>query len=72
MKEYINQYLRLIIAHEVGHTLGLRHNFRGSTLLAPEEMNNTEITKNKGLTTSVMDYIPQILPPRDKTGRLFS
>ncbi|MBN3958218.1 zinc-dependent metalloprotease [Nostoc sp. NMS8] len=64
VKEYINQYLRLIIAHEVGHTLGLRHNFRGSTLLPPQEMNNTEITKTKGLTTSVMDYIPPNIAPQ--------
>ncbi|MEH2182013.1 zinc-dependent metalloprotease [Nostoc sp.] len=72
MKEYINQYLRLIIAHEVGHTLGLRHNFRGSTLLPPQEMNNTEITKTKGLTTSVMDYIPpNIAPQGTKQGDYF-
>ncbi|MFN6461470.1 MAG: zinc-dependent metalloprotease [Nostoc sp. DedVER02] len=72
VKEYINQYLRLIIAHEVGHTLGLRHNFRGSTLLAPQEMNNTEITRNKGLTTSVMDYIPpNIAPQGTKQGDYF-
>ncbi|WP_373526693.1 zinc-dependent metalloprotease [Nostoc sp.] len=72
IKEYINQYLRLIIAHEVGHTLGLRHNFRGSTMLPPEEMNNTEITKTKGLTTSVMDYIPpNIAPQGTKQGDYF-
>lgn len=64
MKDYIHQYLRLIIAHEVGHTLGLRHNFRGSTLLKPEELNNIEITRAKGLTTSVMDYIPPNLAPQ--------
>jgi len=64
MQEYIHQYLRLIIAHEVGHTLGLRHNFRGSTLLPPEDLNNTEITHTKGLVTSVMDYIPPNLAPQ--------
>lgn len=64
MKDYIHQYLRLIIAHEVGHTLGLRHNFRGSTLLSPEQMNNKEITRSKGLITSVMDYIPPNIAPR--------
>ncbi len=64
MKEYINQYLRLIIAHEVGHTLGLRHNFRGSTLLKPEELNNTNITRDQGLTNSVMDYLPPNLAPQ--------
>jgi Met-zincin/Domain of unknown function (DUF5117)/Domain of unknown function (DUF5118) len=64
MKDYVNQYLRLIIAHEVGHTLGLRHNFRGSTLLPPEKMNNTEITRTKGLISSVMDYIPPNIAPQ--------
>ncbi|ALF54628.1 peptidase M43 [Nostoc piscinale CENA21] len=71
-KEYINQYLRLIIAHEVGHTLGLRHNFRGSTLLPPQEMNNKDVTHRKGLTASVMDYIPpNIAPQGTKQGDYF-
>jgi len=72
MKQYTHQYLRLIIAHEVGHTLGLRHNFRGSTLLQPEQMNNQEVTRVKGLTTSVMDYIPpNIAPQGTKQGDYF-
>ncbi len=64
MKDYIHQYLRLIIAHEVGHTLGLRHNFRGSTMLTPQEINNPDITRRKGMISSVMDYIPPNLSPR--------
>lgn len=64
IQQYINQYLRLIIAHEVGHTLGLRHNFRGSNLLSPEEMNNEQIIRTKGLTSSVMDYIPPNIAPK--------
>ncbi|ARV60334.1 peptidase M43 [Nostocales cyanobacterium HT-58-2] len=72
MKDYVHQYLRLIIAHEVGHTLGLRHNFRGSTLLTPEQMNNTDITRSKGLISSVMDYIPPNIAPRGtKQGEYF-
>ncbi|HIK06386.1 MAG TPA: zinc-dependent metalloprotease [Trichormus sp. M33_DOE_039] len=72
VKQYIHEYLRLIIAHEVGHTLGLRHNFRGSTFLTPEEMNNQEITRTKGLTSSVMDYIPpNIAPQGTKQGDYF-
>ncbi|AFY42154.1 zinc-dependent metalloprotease [Nostoc sp. PCC 7107] len=64
MKEYVHQYLRSVIAHEVGHTLGLRHNFHGSTMLAPQELNNTEITHTKGLAGSVMDYLPVNIAPQ--------
>jgi len=64
MKDYVNQQLRWIISHEVGHTLGLRHNFRGSTLLEPQELNNTSVTQSKGLVNSVMDYLPINLAPR--------
>ncbi|MCP6761043.1 MAG: zinc-dependent metalloprotease [Fischerella sp. CENA71] len=72
VKNYIHQYLRLIIAHEVGHTLGLRHNFRGSTMLTPEQLNNTDITHQKGLVSSVMDYIPpNIAPKGQKQGDYF-
>jgi hypothetical protein len=72
VQQYIHQYLRLIIAHEVGHTLGLRHNFRGSNLLSPEEMNNEEVSRHKGLTSSVMDYLPpNIAPKGTKQGDYF-
>ncbi|WP_414545078.1 zinc-dependent metalloprotease [Nostoc sp. CCY0012] len=72
MQKYIHQYLRLIIAHEVGHTLGLRHNFRGSTMLSPEEMNNPEITRIQGMVSSVMDYIPPNIAPQGvKQGEYF-
>ncbi|AFY48536.1 hypothetical protein Nos7524_2703 [Nostoc sp. PCC 7524] len=64
MQEYVHQYLRSVIAHEVGHTLGLRHNFHGSTMLTPQELNNTEITHTKGLVASVMDYVPVNLAPQ--------
>jgi len=65
-KDYTNQFLRQLIAHEVGHTLGLRHNFRASAMLKPEDLNNTEITHTKGLVSSVMDYIPANLAPQGK------
>ncbi len=58
MKKYVHQRMRWLIAHEVGHTLGLRHNFRGSTHLPLQELNDTHITQTKGLVNSVMDYLP--------------
>jgi hypothetical protein len=72
MKEYVHQYLRWVITHEVGHTLGLRHNFHGSTLLAPKELNDSSITQTKGLVSSVMDYLPSNLAPQGtKQGEYF-
>ncbi|KYC36424.1 peptidase M43 [Scytonema hofmannii PCC 7110] len=64
MQNYVHQYVRSLIAHEVGHTLGLRHNFHGSTMLSPQELNNTEVTHTKGLVGSVMDYLPVNIAPQ--------
>jgi hypothetical protein len=64
MTEYVNDFLRELIAHEVGHTLGLRHNFHASGMLKPEELNNQTITRSKGLVGSVMDYNAVNLAPQ--------
>ena len=60
---YVNQYIRFLTAHEVGHTLGLRHNFHASTMLQPEDLNNTQVTRTQGMIASVMDYVPVNLAP---------
>ena len=51
-------YVRAIIMHEVGHTLGLRHNFRASTVYTPQQLADVEFTRKNGLAGSVMDYAP--------------
>lgn len=51
-------YIKSVIMHEVGHTLGLRHNFRASSIYSLKQLQNLEFTKQNGLTGSVMDYIP--------------
>ena len=60
-KEFIRQYIVEVTAHEVGHTLGLRHNFRASTLLKPNQLNDTSITSRMGQSGSVMDYNPVVI-----------
>ena len=55
-KELVKQSLYRLVLHEVGHTLGLNHNFKASALLTTEELNNKKIVDEKGVTSSVMDY----------------
>ncbi len=65
--QYVNDFLLHVQAHEAGHTLGLRHNFRASNLHAVGNLQNTRATTEKGLTGSVMDYVPVNLAARNET-----
>jgi hypothetical protein len=56
--EFLGQTIKEIVMHEVGHSLGLRHNFKASTMLPLEKVNDTTITHAKGMVGSVMDYNP--------------
>ena len=72
LDKFIQEYLVALTAHEVGHTLGLRHNFAGSLLISPEDLNDTAITQSQGLVSSVMDYFPpNIAPPGTAQGEYF-
>jgi hypothetical protein len=51
-------YVRSVIMHEVGHTLGLRHNFRASTVYSLKQLQDPEFSKKNGMTGSIMDYTP--------------
>jgi hypothetical protein len=44
------------ITHEVGHTLGLKHNFKASTVVTRAQLQDREFTERNGITGSVMDY----------------
>jgi hypothetical protein len=58
--------------HEVGHTLGLRHNFKGSTMLTAAQLQDKALTAAKGMVGSVMDYVPVNLAPKGaKQGEYF-
>jgi len=57
-EKFVDDYIRQVVAHEVGHTLGLRHNFRSSTAYTPEQLGDAAFTARNGITASVMDYAP--------------
>lgn len=58
LEQYIHDALVHITAHEVGHTLGLRHNFKASSIHALDKLNDSNFAQQNGLTGSVMDYTP--------------
>lgn len=62
-EKFVNDFLVGLIAHEVGHTLGLRHNFRASTIHKFHELQNEKLTMAEGVSGSVMDYIPVNIAP---------
>ena len=57
-EEFLGQLIKEVVMHEVGHSLGLRHNFKASTMLTADQLNDTSITRTRGMVGSVMDYNP--------------
>jgi hypothetical protein len=73
MDRLIKESLYYLCLHEVGHTLGLNHNFRGSQLHSLKDIHNAELTEKTGLTGSVMDYPPVNIAPKGvKQGQYFT
>src|SRR5262249_8452932 len=72
-EELVGQAIKETVMHEVGHTLGLRHNFKASTMLKNEQLHDTALTRKQGLVGSVMDYNPVNLAPKGtKQGDYFT
>jgi len=51
-----------VVMHEVGHVLGLRHNFKGTVGVSYECTQDIACSSIHGLTASVMDYAPMNIP----------
>lgn len=54
--ELMGQLIRFVSSHEVGHTLGLRHNFGGTAIYTTAQLRDPKFLKENGHTTSIMDY----------------
>ena len=48
--------VRDTVMHEIGHTLGLKHNFKASTVVSRSQLQDPDFTGRRGISGSVMDY----------------
>jgi len=55
-EEYIGQAIKSLVIHEVGHTLGLRHNFQSSVATPLDKLADAGYVEQNGMTGSIMDY----------------
>jgi len=57
-ESFIGPVLAELACHEVGHTLGLRHNFKASSLYTMAAINSKKMKAKEPHASSVMDYLP--------------
>lgn len=70
-REFIHQGLKEVVMHEVGHTLGLRHNFKASTWKSLDEIREKGANPNEPIVASVMDYSPANIEKSKETQGLY-
>ena len=71
-ERYARDWLFSMVMHEFGHTLGLRHNFRGSTAFSYAQLHDPAFTRVHGTTGSVMDYTPvNLAAPHERQASYF-
>ena len=69
--ELMGQLIQFVSSHEVGHTLGLRHNFGSSSTVPVEKLRDKNWVAENGHTPSIMDYarFNYVAQPEDKLTR---
>ena len=66
--EVMGELIRFVSSHEVGHTLGLPHNFGSSSAYPVDSLRSPTFTKKYGTAPSIMDYarFNYVAQPEDK------
>ena len=66
--ELMGDLIRFVSSHEVGHTLGLRHNYGSSSTVPTELLRDKKWVEANGHTPSIMDYarFNYVAQPEDK------
>lgn len=69
--ELMGDLIRFVSSHEVGHTLGLRHNYGSSSTVPVENLRNKKWVEENGHTPSIMDYarFNYVAQPEDNIGK---
>ena len=64
----IGEMMRMVIAHEVGHAIGLPHNMKASSAYPTDSLRVASFTQKYGLTPSIMDYarVNYVAQPEDE------
>ncbi len=67
--DLMGRLIRFVAGHEVGHSLGLQHNFRASSTYTVEQIRDPEFVREYGHVSSIMDYarFNYIAQPGDNT-----
>ncbi|MBQ0908028.1 zinc-dependent metalloprotease [Flavobacterium sp. F-328] len=69
----MGELIRFVSSHEVGHTLGLRHNMGASSATPVEKLRDAAYQEKNGHTSSIMDYarFNYVAQPEDNVKHLF-
>jgi Met-zincin/Domain of unknown function (DUF5117) len=68
VERFVQDSITETVMHEVGHALGLRHNFRSSRAFSERQLADASFTAAQGIAGSVMDYTPINLPRPGEPG----